>query len=220
MLRRTFMQTAAAAAFAIVSGAAFAFTAGVDYVKLDVPLPGGEGKLVKIWSYDCRFCRAYDQRVAQQIAAAAQARAGLAFDQYHLEQRGKFGRAASELFAYCRIRDQKAGITAADDPQSAFKKAKDAVYEAYHKQGERWPSGEEAFLKTGLDAAGISAEEFAAERKKDDVQDLADSWLPAYEAAKIQGIPAYVVNGRYLIMTKSLRSIGGMTALIETLARL
>ena len=39
-----------------------------------------------------------------------------------------------------------------------------------------------------------------------------------YPVAKIQGIPAYVVNGKYLIMTKSIRNFDGMVALVKELA--
>ena len=80
-------------------------------------------------------------------------------------------------------------------------------------------AGEDAFLKTGLDAAGITADEFAKNRKNADVQKIADDWKPCYDVAKIQGIPAYVVNGKYLIMTKSIRSIDGMVSLIGELTK-
>ena len=98
-------------------------------------------------------------------------------------------------------------------------KAKDAIYKAYHRQGERWASGEAAFLKTGLDAIGATAEEFEAARKTPEVQQLADSWKPSYDVAKIQGIPAYVVNGKYHIMTKSIRSDRGLVDLITELSK-
>lgn len=220
MLRRTFVKTAALAAFAIASSAAFAFTAGTDYVKLDKPLPGGEGKLVKIWSYDCPFCYKYDKGVDPKMVPAMEKAVGLKFEMFHLETKGKYGRAGSELFAYCLLQDQKAGVTNVEDPKSLIKKAKDAIYNAYHKKGERWQAGEEAYLKTGLDAAGISADEFAKARKSAEVQQLADSWKPSYDVAKIQGIPAYVVNGKYLIMTKSIRSIDGMVQLIGELSKM
>ena len=50
MFRRTLIQAAAALACAAAIPSAFAFTEGTDYVALSAPLPGGEGKLVKVWS--------------------------------------------------------------------------------------------------------------------------------------------------------------------------
>lgn len=219
MLRRTLIKTAAVLACAAAIPSAFAFTEGTDYVKLEKPLPGGEGKLVKVWSYDCPFCFKYDVGVDPKMVPLMEKASGLKFDMFHLETKGKYGRAGSELFAYCLVKDKTAGITNLEDPNSAFKKAKDAIYKAYHKKGERWAAGEDAFLKTGLDAAGITADEFAKNRKNADVQKIADDWKPCYDVAKIQGIPAYVVNGKYLIMTKSIRSIDGMVSLIGELAK-
>ena len=157
---------------------AFAFAEGTDFIKLEKPLPGGEGKLVKIWSYDCPFCFKYDAGVDPKMVPLMEKATGLKFDMFHLETKGKYGRAGSELFAYCLVKDKAAGITNLEDANSAFKKAKDAIYKAYHKKGERWAAGEDAFLKTGLDAAGISADEFAKNRKNADVQALADAWKP------------------------------------------
>ena len=219
MFRRTLIQAAAALACAAAIPSAFAFAEGTDYVALSAPLPGGEGKLVKVWSYDCPFCFKYDAGVDPKMVPAMEKATGLKFDMFHLETKGKYGRAGSELFAYCLVKDKAAGVTNLEDPKSLFKKAKDAVYKAYHKKGERWTAGEEAFLKTGLDAAGIPADEFAKNRKNADVQALADSWKASYDVGKIQGIPAYVVNGKYLIMTKSIRSVNGMVELIGELAK-
>ena len=36
---------------------------------------------------------------------------------------------------------------------------------------------------------------------------LADEWKGLIDVAKIQGIPGYVVNGRYLVMTKAIRGV-------------
>lgn len=221
MLRRTFVKASAALAFAAtIAMPAFAATAGQDYQVLEKPLPGGEGKIVKIWSYDCPFCFKYDAGVDPKVMPGAEQATGLHFEMMHLETKGKFGRAASEFLAYCQLEDQKAGVTSVEDAKSLYKKAKDAWYQAYHKKGERWAAGEEAFLKTALDATGITADAFAAARKGAEVQQLADSWKPSYDVAKIQGVPAYVVNGKYLVMTKSIRSVKGFTELLTELSKL
>ena len=215
----TFLKTAVAVAAMAFTAVTMAATEGTDYVKLDKPYVNGEGKLTKIFSYDCPFCYKYDVGVDPKVLPRIEKETGLKFNPVHLETKGKYGRAGSELFAWCQLRDKAAGITDWEDPKSIFKKAKDAIYKAYHRQGERWASGEAAFLKTGLDAIGATAEEFEAARKTPEVQQLADSWKPSYDVAKIQGIPAYVVNGKYLIMTKSIRSVQGLVDLITELSK-
>ena len=68
------------------------------------------------------------------------------------------------------------------------------------------------------DATGLTAADYEAAKKDAAVTALADSWKVTYSVAKIQGIPAYVVNGKYLIMTKSIRNFDGMVALVKELA--
>lgn len=96
-------------------------------------------------------------------------------------------------------------------------KAKNALYVAYHKKGERWTSGEDAFLKTLTDATGLSLATFRAAQHDPQVLALCEVWKESYDVAKIQGIPDYVVNGKYLIMTKNIRGLDQMVDLIKAL---
>ena len=196
--------------------AAMAATEGTDYVKLDKPMVNAEGKLTKIFSYDCPFCYKYDVGVDPKVLPRIEKEAGLAFNPVHLETKGKYGRAASEFLAMCMLKDKAAGVSI-ESKDSLFKKAKDAVYQAYHKKGERWTSGEAAFLKTLTDATGISLDEFNKAKNDAAVKALCEEWKTSYDVAKIQGIPAYVVNGKYLIMTKSIRNFDGMVNLVKEL---
>jgi thiol:disulfide interchange protein DsbA len=95
-----------------------------------------------------------------------------------------------------------------------------AYYQAYHDKKERWEAGPEAFLKTGLDAAGMSKEEFEAARNSPKVKALLEEWEVSYEIGKRQGgIPAFVVNGKYLIKTRAIKSVGLMQLLIKELSK-
>ena len=217
MFRRLLIQAASAAVLTTSMASAFAFTAGTDYVVLDNPLPDAQGTLIKIWSYDCPFCYKYDIGVDPKVLPRIEKETGLKFTPYHLETKGKYGRAATEFLAMCQLRDQAVGKTA-EDKDSLYKKAKDAWYLAYHKKGERWAAGEAAFLKTAEDATSIADADFQSARRDAKVQALADSWKVSYNVAKIQGVPAYVVNGKYLIMTKSIRNFDGMVSLVKELS--
>ena len=95
-----------------------------------------------------------------------------------------------------------------------------AYYTAYHDKKERWSDGKDpaSFIKTGLDAAGMSQADFESALKEPVVQETLEKWKAAYDVAKIQGVPAYVVNGKYLIYTKSIKSIDSMAELVRELA--
>ena len=214
----TFTKFAVAAAAALLcAGSVIAAPVeGTDYVVLEKPIPNASGTFIKVYSYDCPFCFKYDVGVDPKVLPRIEKETGLAFNPIHLETKGKYGRIGSEFLAMCLLRDKAAGVSV-ESKDSLFKKAKDAVYVAYHKKGERWTSGEAAFLKTMTDATGISADEFAKAKNDPAVKAMCDEWKLSYDVAKIQGIPAYVVNGKYLIMTKSIRSLDGMVELVKEL---
>lgn len=193
-----------------------AFEEGVDYVKLTAPIENSNDTLAKVFSYDCPFCFKYDIGVDPRILPRVEKELHLKFKPMHIETKGKYGRVASEFLAMAVLRDQKAGVSL-ESSKSLFKKAKDAIYMAYHKKGERWSSGEDAFIKTMTDATGIPLDEFNSARKDPAVLTLCDEWKKTYDVAKIQGIPAYVVNGKYLIMTKNIRGLDPMFELIKEL---
>ena len=212
-----FKKTLMALGLTLFAATAMAATEGTDYVKLEKPYAYGEGKLTKVFSYDCPFCFKYDVGVDPKVLPRIEKETGLVFNPVHIETKGKYGRVASEFLAMCMLKDKAAGVSI-ESKDSLFKKAKDAVYKAYHKKGERWSAGEAAFLKTLTDATGISADEFNKAKGDEAVKKLCDEWKASYDIAKIQGIPAYVVNGKYLIMTKSIRGLDGMVNLVKELS--
>ena len=209
-------QSLCAIALSLMAASTMAATEGTDYVKLEKPMVNAEGKLTKVFSYDCPFCYKYDVGVDPKVLPRIEKEAGLAFNPVHLETKGKYGRTASEFLAMCMLKDKAAGVSI-ESKDSLFKKAKDAIYHAYHKKGERWTSGEAAFVKTLTDATGISLDEFNKAKNDEAVKALCAEWKTSYDVAKIQGIPAYVVNGKYLIMTKSIRNFDGMVNLVKEL---
>ncbi|MBP9643831.1 MAG: thiol:disulfide interchange protein DsbA/DsbL [Budvicia sp.] len=194
---------------------ASAFTEGTDYMVLEKPIPNAEKTLIKVFSYDCPFCYKYDKSVTGPVVEKV--KGIVTFEPYHLETKGKYGKLASELFAILIFKDQAAGVPLIDE-KSLFKKAKFAYYNAYHDKKERWDGGADDFLKTGLDAVGMTKAQFDEAVKDPKVQAIYEQWKASYDVAKIQGVPAYVVNGKYLIYTKNIKSIDSLADLVKELA--
>ncbi len=190
---------------------------GSDYMVLEKPIPNADKTLIKVFSYACPFCYKYDKAVtADVVKKTADV---VTFIPFHLETKGEYGKQASEVFAVLIAKDKAAGLSLFDD-KSSFKKAKFAYYAAYHDKKERWSDGKDpdAFIQTGLDSVGMTRADFDAALKEPQVQETLVTWKASYDVAKIQGVPAYVVNGKYLIYTKSIKSIDGMADLVKELA--
>jgi len=196
-----------------------AFTEGVDYLVLEKPIPNVPNTLIKVFSYDCPFCYKYDKLVFPIVVPKLPD--GLTFRPFHLKTRGKYGVQGSELFAVLLVKDQENGLSDKEfySEKSLLKKAMTAYYQAYHDKKERWDAGPDAFLKPGLEAVGMSKAEFDNAKNSPKVKALLNEWEASYEIAKIQGVPAFVVNGKYLIYTKSIKSVGSMLELINELSK-
>ncbi|WP_258443692.1 thiol:disulfide interchange protein DsbA/DsbL [Helicobacter sp. 16-1353] len=191
---------------------------GKDYIVLEKEIPDSKNTLIKVFSYDCPFCYKYDKSVTPAVVKKLPS--GMVYEPYHLKTKGKYGALASEVFAVMLVEDKKAGVNDIFSDNSKFKKAKMAYYQAYHDKRERWGDGAnpDAFLKTGLDAVGMSKADFEKLKESQDVKNLLSKWDASYDVAKVQGVPAFVVNGKYLILTKSIRSIDGMVETIKELS--
>ena len=48
-------------------------------------------------------------------------------------------------------------------------------------------------------------------------QEILKIWDESYDLAKIQGVPAFVVGGKYLLNVQALDSVGAMTEAIKEL---
>ncbi|PSM53113.1 protein disulfide oxidoreductase [Campylobacter blaseri] len=194
-----------------------AFTEGKDYMVLEKPLSVENNTLTKVFSYACPFCYKYDKAVTPKVVAEID---GLKYVPFHLKTKGDYGEPASKLLAVLVIKDMENGVDLLDE-KSMFKKAKFAYYKAYHDKKERWSDGKDevAFLKTGLDAVGMSMDEYQKELENPKVTELLKKWDESYDVAKIQGVPAFVVNGKYLVYTASIKSVNGFKDLIEELLK-
>lgn len=227
MFLKTFTKSLVVLAMLTGISATAAVVEGTDYVKLEKPIENAEGTVIKVFSYDCPFCYKYDKAVTKQVMKKVPE---MKFTPYHLATKGRFGKYGSEILAVMIVKDQAAGVDLLDD-NSNFKKAKFALYKAYHDKKEKWGNDAskaenvEAFYKTALESVGMTKADVDAAAKDEKVQALLSKWGmdqngDAYMVAKIQGVPAFVVDGKYLIYTKSVKGIDQMAETIKELHNL
>ena len=196
-----------------------AFTEGEDYLVLGKPIPNAQNTLIKFFSYDCSFCYKYDTIVMPIVVPNLPD--GLTFRPFHLKTRAKYGVQGSELFAVLLVKDLESGLSDKElySEKSLMKKALAAYYQAYHENKERWDAGPDIYLETGLDAVGMSKAEFNTAKNSPRVKALLDEWDESFEIAKIKRVPSFVVNGKYLINNKSIKSVDSMLELINELSK-
>lgn len=188
-------------------------------IRLEQPIPQAEGTLIKIWSYACAYCFRFERGVDPQLIPLVRKETALQFHSIHLSTKGPHGKVATEILAGLAAHDLRQGRML-DDENSAFKKAKMAWYEATHYEELTWKNDDE-FVKVAASATGLSMDELKQLARTEDAVAKAKRWeAVAYNIAQIQGVPAYVVNGKYLIQTNKIQSVKHMLSIIERAAKL
>ena len=188
---------------------------GVNYQVLQKPLNVPKNSVVKIFNYDCPHCYTFDRTVTPQLMKKLE---GTEFLPWHLKTKGVFGQTASGVFAALIVLDEKDGVGLLSD-ESKFKKAKFAIYKAVHDKKDDFGGGsdKQRFIKTALDAAGVSASEYETALAGKKAQALLAQWDGGYEVAVMSGVPAFVVGGKYLLNTSSFGSLDEMVAAVKEL---
>ena len=75
----------------------------------------------------------------------------------------------------------------------------------------------ERFIAAALGAADVSDADYDKALSSERAQEILKSWDDSYDVAKIQGVSAFVVGGKYLLNVQALGSVGAMTEAIREL---
>ncbi|MBV7317460.1 thiol:disulfide interchange protein DsbA/DsbL [Shewanella sp. NIFS-20-20] len=195
----------AIAATLFLSFGALAATEGVEYQTLpesaqfDAP-----NQVVKIYSINCPFCYKYEKAGIPNDKILPD---GVTIDQYHITTKPPFGVEKSTALAIAQV----------IKGDKVFKLLKDKYYDQYHVKKVKFEDADST-IEFSLEVLGMSRGEFDQNAQNADVQALIAKWDRGVEVAKIQGIPAITVNGKYLINTKSIRSMDMLKGLIAELS--
>lgn len=204
------------AVFCLLGSMANALEEGKEYQILQKPLDVPKNSVVKVFSYECPHCYKFDKTVTPKLFSELD---GVKFIPYHLKTKGKLGETASKIFAAMIALDEANDVSLLSE-KSKFKKAKFAVYNAVHDKNDDFKDGKDKarFIKTAISAAGVSEADYDKALASQRAQEILKAWDESYDVAKVQGVPAYVVSGKYLLNAQALGSIDAMAAAVKELS--
>lgn len=204
------------AVFCLLGSMANALEEGKEYQVLQKPLDVPKNSVVKVFSYECPHCYKFDKTVTPKLFSELD---GVKFIPYHLKTKGKLGETASKIFAAMIALDEASDVSLLSD-KSKFKKAKFAIYKATHDKDDDFNGGKDKarFIQTALSAAGVSEADYDKALASQRAQEILKAWDESYDIAKVQGVPAYVVSGKYLLNAQALGSIDAMAAAVKELS--
>ncbi|QCD53341.1 MULTISPECIES: DsbA family protein [unclassified Campylobacter] len=200
------------ATLGLFSSCAFALTDGIEYKVLERPLSVGDNTLTKVFSYACSHCYKFDKGVTQKVMSKLD---GVKFIPYHLKSKGEFGETVSGILASMISLDEEKNIGYFDD-KSLFKRAKFAIYRSYHDKNEQF-SDKNEYINKILKDTKVNRSDYEKALSTTRAQEILSSWDDSYSVAVLSGVPAFVVNGKYLINLDAAYSIDKLIEIIKEL---
>lgn len=195
--------TLAAASVLALSAHAADFVEGKHYIDLGESAFKADQQVVKVYSTNCPFCFKYEKAVIPTFEKHLPD--GVTYDAYHITTKPPFG-----------VEKAAAVAVAKTLGESEYKAVKMAFYQRLHDQKQKFNDASEV-TAFAIDKMGIDQATFNAKANSDEVKALLKKWDQGVAVAKVKGIPAIVVNGKYLIITQSVTS---MTMLDDLTAEL
>ncbi|QIZ77477.1 thiol:disulfide interchange protein DsbA/DsbL [Ferrimonas lipolytica] len=187
------MKKIIAAISLAISFGATAYDQGKHYIDLKDKGFNAPNQVVKVYSTNCPFCYKYEKSVIPNYEKNLPD--GINYDAYHITTKPPFGLEKATAVAVGKVLGEK-----------QYKTVKMAYYKQLHDLKKKFTSSEEA-TQFGIDKLGISQAEFDKHAASPEVAKLLLKWDQGLEVAKVKGIPAIVVNGKYLINTQSVTSM-------------
>lgn len=176
------------------------FLEGREYNVLS-DRPFKQGEVLEVYSVYCKACFIYE-RVFKAIKAKLPK--GVNFREVHVTGGGRFLEVPAKILAM--VGDEK------------YEKAKKIMFDAIHKKQINKSVTE--FLDTVLPEIGISKEEYKEKVKDTGVIETVKKWEDEGDKlSKMMGIPAILVNNRYILVIRNIKTVGQMNKLIHYLLK-
>ena len=180
-----------------------AFSEGVEYQVLPEDAQfNAPNSVIKIYSINCPFCYKYEKAGIPNEKILPN---DVILEQYHITTKPPFGLEKTQALAI-----------AYNESPAIYKQVKDAYYKMYHVKKKKFESAD-AVIMFALPLLKMNHDEFNKAAQSNKVKSTIEKWDQGVNVAKIQGIPAITVNGKYLINTKTIKSMDMLKSLITEL---
>ncbi|QDF65833.1 thiol:disulfide interchange protein DsbA/DsbL [Shewanella sp. SNU WT4] len=175
---------------------------GVHYTVINQGPATAKPEIKEFFSFYCGHCFNFAKTVVPQIKSTLPK--GVAFNQAHVEFIGReMGPEMSRAFAVAR----QLGVE---------EKIENAMFSAIHEKRQNFTNRDD--IRALFIANGVDAKDFDAAANSFMVNAQVANMKRDTENAKIQGVPALVVNGKYLVKTDAIKSYDEMLDIAYFLA--
>lgn len=179
------------------------FVEGIHYVELKDRVKSPTPQMDELWSVYCPYCMKWEPVIAKLEQKLAEKK--VPFKGQHLLTKGMFGVEASNVLA----------VAKSLGPEK-HKAVKDALYKKIITERASWDSAE-AFYNDVFGLGIITKAEYDKLMQTPEVMALLTEWGTYTPVAKVQGIPGFLVNNRYIINIGEMKNVDMFFELVDFL---
>lgn len=198
-----------------------AATEGTEYIKLTKAqqIPNADDKIIELLSYGCIHC--YNHFKNGTLKFVSEFFPEFKYEEWQVKQMGEYGYQMAEVLAYAKMLDGKSGINSLS-VKSSFHQILKAYFEANFKQRKRYNDAN-AFYQVAIDVLknqlnkDVSVQDIIDYAKSDAGKKQIQRFDDGFEVAKLNGTPAFIIKGKYLI---NLEKIGSAEELVEVISEI
>lgn len=200
---------------------------GVHYEILPFNVNAPEKSVIKVSRYNCQFCYKYDELVVDKVISQL---SEFEYIPYHSAYGAEFGKLASSVLAVMIAKDKDDNVSLIDE-KSSYHTTNMAIYKAYHSDKNDFGGDStkkknvNKFLKIALKPTGMSIKEYEERLQTPKVKEILDIWGVdesgmAAKLAGIQGVPSFIVDGKYIINPRAIQNPTQFAQMIKEISDL
>ena len=175
----------------------------VDYIVLKKPISNMQNKVIEIFNIGCPHCAYYNTNFVPNLLEFLPE--NVEFLPYHVAAAIPIHEETSNILVVALTKDKEKGLELKDN-DSLYKKILNHYFNAIHKERKNWSNRQE-FLKEGLEILGISEIEYKETLKTKNSKEALKQWQSMLEYTEIQGVPSFVINGKYMILSSGIKGV-------------
>ncbi|MCL9823292.1 DsbA family protein [Helicobacter colisuis] len=175
----------------------------VDYIVLKKPIFNMQNKVIEIFNIGCPHCAYYNANFVPNLLEFLPE--NVEFLPYHVAAAIPIHEETSNILVVALAKDKEKSLELKDN-DSLYKKILNHYFNAIHKERKNWSNRQE-FLKEGLEILGISEAEYKEVLKAKNSREALKQWQSMLEYTEIQGVPSFVINGKYMILSSGIKGV-------------
>ncbi|PZT47344.1 disulfide bond formation protein DsbA [Helicobacter valdiviensis] len=187
---------------------------GEDYIVLSKPIKNMENSVIELFNIGCPHCAYYHKEVLPLLLELLPE--NVEFYPAHMKTNVRFHTQISEFLAVALIKDKKEGKDI-KSKNTSYKMLLDNYFAIFHGKSSQKINNEEDLTKLSLEILKLEAKEYKTLLKSKEVKELLEFWDSLLEYASIQGVPSFIVKGKYMIKAQNIEGVEDLIYKIDVL---